>query len=1052
MSMTKYVQSILIIIPFIFSSCSDSVTGSAEPPTPEELEERKEIIQEERRKIEITERRQKAYKKIKERRTRSYPLLQGMPNSADILNYLESGNFITFPMSSERYNYFEEKFLSEKNLNHQTWPKGVREIKITGLEIILSPGHPNGFYERLHQKRDIKRLIIEAKKLIIKGNLELPQTELRIDVENLTFTSNGALNTTPRPRPGQGANRKQGRQGLHASAIFLKADQVHVPNNQARIIARGGRGQRGGPGENGAKGESVKALRDNIIFECQEPITPHRDDGRGNIIILYHSPKIARGLASSDARNTRANRPIINSLSRCQSTRGINRSPGDGYDAIPGGLPGLPGNSARVYTNLSTSLFDLSPGAVGQRAEEARGGAPGRPFPAIAIIQHCPILGGHTSRKNVSGRQGRSAPGPKFRGDLSGHRGRISQIREQGQDQREWSKILARYIRDHYRFGHHQSTYFLVNKYQNDFQDDLLKTQNSLLKERLELGIDYFNESFFSVPLLSLEKMVQFFERDTKRDLEQLTSLRKLRDRSLLKLGERAFIQNKQEEEWNSLEREYEKLSDLVVKSEKYEKQLEEIEVSKRNFEREFKNYARRVKNSDRVYILKSLLALARVIPFSEDSLLPILDSFENVYQQVSSAEENRILHLLEYGAPFILELNDFNLRDVFEEMRERAIAFSPSHFRDLSTRARISALENLNHEFTPFIQEGYQFYRNIASRFISHSEIVSKKSELLMRDPKLEDVLAAIENLQSSQVYFQREMASSALKIQESKEKIVEILSALQSYDESVGAVLNKKTLKALDRWEDRILDGLIYKRRLLNKSFYFNQLRKFEDGLDFSLLLKELDNLIKKSPAGRDLDINSLLAIYQSPFSNLFDEMVLSSRMTTRDQVSGFIRLKSHDLVLLKHDTPLYFDLADFNIFEEESPNPRLVKIEFENIVGDTYAHLQQDDYLEITVSHIGYSDFQFGAHKFIHQREQNPFHWSVRYYPMRKEVLSIKRHENFKNILASFVEDRRSPLYLLPSARADLKVSVTGPLARDQDFFVEELELKITIELER
>jgi hypothetical protein len=289
------------------------------------------------------------------------------------------------PLSRD-YTNFTQKSEPFGSLFNGAQKQNLRDIKISGHEVLIQPGTKQGIYERVmpggSPALDVRAIDIYAKNVVIAAPLELPGTTVRIYAESLEFRDSGAklsyINTTPVVAPANTIPGKGGIPGEKAGDVYLYIRNPVVSSNTAaiRFMLRGGAGQQGGPEQQGASGTSRPEMpREPQIGGIQ------RDWGR--------IPTVIHGTLPPEwGSNYDATGRVI------WFKRGGNFEFGsdgalttDGGPGVPGGAPGVGGQGGTLHTRnvASPSVVDVSGGQAGTPRPKAPGGDPGTPNPAIGI-------------------------------------------------------------------------------------------------------------------------------------------------------------------------------------------------------------------------------------------------------------------------------------------------------------------------------------------------------------------------------------------------------------------------------------------------------------------------------------------------------------------------------------------------------------------------------------------------------------------------------------------------------------------------------------------
>ena len=276
----------------------------------------------------------------------------------------------------------------------------LRKVTITGNEVVFDPAETEGLFARLNyqaspeKNADIVEMVINAVRVVIRGPLRLPKTNVTINALELRFEDKGgtaSLCTTPLnyPYPALAAvagawndqagvyttppvPAQPGARGERAGNVRLNIASLFVQNQgQQRLNLRGARGQDGGEGLKGPDGS--RFLKEECWINVYDYVVKFPE-----MITYYHYtywapptpfPVYWEGKGTTD------------------------RWPGYPGSAIPGAEPGDGGAAGDLY---STLLECLTGGLADQRGGEKgdlktlsiQQGSPGWPFVAWRVWVH----------------------------------------------------------------------------------------------------------------------------------------------------------------------------------------------------------------------------------------------------------------------------------------------------------------------------------------------------------------------------------------------------------------------------------------------------------------------------------------------------------------------------------------------------------------------------------------------------------------------------------------------------------------------------------------
>ena len=271
----------------------------------------------------------------------------------------------------------------------------LRQIKISGHQILVMPGSKQGIYERLMPSgapaKDIQSVDIYAKNVIIAAPLELPGTTVRIYAESLEFRDAGPqpslIKTTPASQPPSTRPGQAGGRGEKGGDVYLYLRNPVITQNPGpvRFVLSGGAGQQGGPESKGPTGAS-------------RPEMP-KEPQIGGIQRSWTSiPKVVHGsLPPQWGADYNATGNVIWFKRGGNFEFGADTAlTGNGGPGVAGGAPGVGGQAGSLHSKIPIpgAMVDITGGPPGARRPSGRGGDPGTPNPAVGIwIDERPVCG-----------------------------------------------------------------------------------------------------------------------------------------------------------------------------------------------------------------------------------------------------------------------------------------------------------------------------------------------------------------------------------------------------------------------------------------------------------------------------------------------------------------------------------------------------------------------------------------------------------------------------------------------------------------------------------
>jgi len=432
---------------------------------------------------------------------------------------------------------------------------------VIGVHVVLAKGNPNGLWEALHVDRATQRidgnnprvatrsLVICCDKLEVHGEFSLPEANVDVFARHLVWADDAAsINTSPlawtteKARNASGSTPGQnGAEGRKAGSLRMFVREVSpAGSSQARLIARGGRGQDPGAGQDGTDGESMDASK-----QPPDYYSSHTFSGRAN-------KAVSRKKLSFDP-------PAVYIeyewwwLARVAGPTylGVNHWPKDGTAALAPGVPGSGGHGGSLTTNhreLAKSLRNAG-GAAGIQERDYKGGNSGSPAKCAKyrVKLYADLFGTEDARFECEqtdihsvkgpGASAQSKPAARLVGDTP-----ATVIRDAAS---AWLHPLSlqaalEYARDLFLAGGREELHTMLSAYHDGLCPPLppadtgawtdvpasewtaAQTEVSTMMQRLAAHLDYFGNPAGYTPLLSLSSSIRLYDIETKDALKMM--------------------------------------------------------------------------------------------------------------------------------------------------------------------------------------------------------------------------------------------------------------------------------------------------------------------------------------------------------------------------------------------------------------------------------------------------------------------------------------------------------------------------------------------------
>ena len=454
----------------------------------------------------------------KDGRTASQTIrLQPQPKSADEVAAFGLAPTRAVPDETSRDYIFKVETTNDTTEYFNAFDRQTRTVLLAGRKLVFEPGHASGLYDSFSGNENIKRMQIDADTVIIRAPLNLPETEVIVHARELRFEDTGAqaacINTTPKsitmlPDPGT-----DGRAGHPAGNVSAYVQKFYSgTGTTARFVMQGGDGEPAGMGQDGASGTSMGVVLENGVV------------GKAT---YYDYVEV--NFFGGETHHV---------------TGDANQWPGNGANALPGGIPGDAADGGNLVSSLDLHSYAVNSGGhSGQKAPDTMGGAAGTPSNAVRVCLYMYwngmdtgyiFLGSHTSHPGLDAISPDSIKKVGFAGTF-----------EQQASAYAWlTPLLLRqtisWVKDAYLYGHLDFTASVLDECSswiedfrarpewNEQADDARNQLNQIYDEMLALRfrivshLDYVGNPAGWVPMLSFEVNRAAFDQEIDNALRVL--------------------------------------------------------------------------------------------------------------------------------------------------------------------------------------------------------------------------------------------------------------------------------------------------------------------------------------------------------------------------------------------------------------------------------------------------------------------------------------------------------------------------------------------------
>jgi vancomycin resistance protein YoaR len=967
----------------------------------------------------------------------------------------------TFQSNDKRYISFESTYNKNiASLNHQHFPKGLKNIVIKGKDIVLEEGHDQEIFEQINSSPDIETLTIYADKLEISSLISLPGARVEIYAKDLIISKEGAIDITPLTINHRAQQFNDGAHGIDAREIKLFVENINLNLNQTKkiFILNGGNGQEAGAGQKGNPGSRLRDLGGGAVFirritEFCEYMDPVRF--KSSINKRRHCSEIER-------------------------TEGSPSWPTNGGPAVPGGRPGDGGNGGQFFStvNINRDLISFDGGVSGKWAGVIEGGDPG--VPRVSYHTEVHFRNGtrsqsHTSAKgaDVSSPIAEIAVGTK--GEYVVVEDKLSWINEGAVE------FLLKYGDDLYlnnNIENAKRVFSKIDKYvdlfekrneTNSLKFEQIINEYELKRNKIEGQLDYFGHRVTWVPNLSLETYYSRFEKEIEKSIQTLylaywvnNSQRSIEDKSkaLSNLQDKIELSIENDSaNFNLISEKIPVLKEEVAKvkiDEKYFKDElnrvnAEIEKMARN------NIISRNKESLLKKVIKTAAAISKVIPAGQPALGSIGVGLSSVLNVVES--DSPFSSILDEAPNLYNSYENFNYEESRESWNSAWEKVKFSNYRELTTdKERREYLRDVINFSKPIIQ-GIRDNSDIwSSRQVPRNEVEDEILRIQNSHPIFQNIVTSLRSLLNKKKslngqiqMIDRELGETIVRIQNGLVEVGEITDR-KSF---LGQGSDKKLIPLIKKLREEANIRLQKYQYHLSKAYEYRVLRPYRKNLNNQALVEKILDLIQVDQEGNlsSEQYNQLRSVYLDSLSMIaFETLEHYEENGLPQQKEKTIYLSSEEIDALNSGKSIVLDFIGEKIFNDTYRDIRINNILVDELTIEQDVQNARVAEVSLDIKHCGQSFLQNDEGYFLFEEDElskNKRRWGATLDVIGDELSQVQRSESAMSLMKVLMGENSTESILLFSrigALTQLELSLTKNSIPKKELSVDNIALKV------
>lgn len=887
----------------------------------------------------------------------SEPVLETLPQTSEsfTVNYSASfdstDNLKTLTNRMQMLDKSHSKYINvdikrdkeQKELNYTTFDKGLRNVNIVGLHVVLGGTHSDKLYDLIKKTTDVQSLEMDIEKLEINESVHIAGANVIIRAKEVIFGERGQINTTPISKKEKAQQFSNGVDGLSGGNITIIADKISHQGN-LHLITNGGDGQDAGPGQNGARGHNAHIVKGANIYED---------------VTLHTFENCMSG-------------GICNTITSYETKTG--RPSGNGRPAQAGGLPGNPGNAGIITLNKKVDIkFSSLGGNAGSPDEKRTGGAPGNPATTCKRDHKGKVHSCITAIK------GDDAEAPKTLNSIG-----LSQnlnIKSEIMASSALAKMQFKYAKDLYRFNHvdqAQKVFLEIVQHldllpEKDLTSFEVKTGLRAMLNQISLHKDYFGKTQAWTPNLSFEVNYKTFEQEIKRNLKLLYFTEWLQS-NLLTLEDKSFaIKEIQSSLFQDIDNSRTSITKLVNRTAEISEIVEELKVAQNEFDYELKLVEKEIlamaQNNLKVPFHKKALAIfsaaSKAIPVGQPTfgLIGTGIDFIDRFNQKDANYWEIIKSIPSTAKAF----KDFDWKKSNQELNAALDELDPRTLANFKTnKERLQYFERLGDFSGPLFTAVSNQLSEFKKQEVSKSKLDAEIDKIKESHPLYNRLVVALSKLHVKKEQYQKALSEFNNQIEAALVAIQEnFLSIAYLYDdlEQLNSIASGEFINQAKDIKEHAIDRLNYYHYLFAKSYEYRFLRTYTRSLSYDSLFSEMSKLIALNAYAIENVVDALQGFYMNDLSSIIADIVTESINSSKNfDLHQEYHFNKSEIDALNRGEKIFVDLTQF--FDEDKEDIRLQSVTL--MEGFTISGAKSD--VELVIQHSGTSIIGLKGQKYI------------------------------------------------------------------------------------
>lgn len=877
------------------------------------------------------------------------------------------------------------------SVQSETLVDGTIRLTVSAVILNLSTTSPQSFDDRV---KNVSEVRIEADKILISRPVSFPGSKVIIKANELVFSGNGKITTTP-PIAQTGASFGQdGINGKKGGDIVLDVKKLDLGEGQLRFDLTGANGQDAGLAQAGANGRDITVIAEsNIIQICEKTI------GR-------ECPGDLRFKISPMG----------------DGCRGTALPPTSGTDATPSGLPGVGGDGGNLYLAqslvINSASFKSGKGAMGAVAPVLKGGKAGTPRIAIqrnvttnlgsGTCNHRPPKNGTNSIIKIDNQvfAATTTKDVVLATTVDGKDSELRTLPDTAKNGSQFATLPQFYInldsvgkklshkldyaKDLFRNNYFNESRVVFEEIFAELETSRRSVSNELLQNETYALLHLLNSNrdingmlLNQMPVLSFEATYDIYKSSVKTSLETIAFVEKMKNNiSDVEVKIKEIKNNRTQVSYHADQMvkkyndAYASIPSFKIKLAEYENSRTILEDSLSKVEAQIieeanRNIHSQEKKKKLLGGLKLVAKLAQISPLGAPAAQVIGKSLDTIID-LSQNKDADWMDVMKEGYGVYDDIKHIDWDKSHDDWNSKFKEFDTDIFMKqngkIDKRKFMDYLKNVNNTTKPMQEEIKSYYKNIYSNKVPANAYEAEVQRIKSIHPLFKELTAKLNDLQEKKTEVDGMLSQLTSDMTIAQSEIIKdyaMMVSLEDQESKTVDGLNFTTAEVLTRMGKNAKIRLEKYKGTLVKAYVYRTLMPFPGNFNLEKLNTQLTRFSKV--AGKEITAEELEPTYNEEIGEVLNALhdYVESGKYKEFESDYSIELNDKEMQALSEGKTFYLNLSKVKDLFEDKENVRIVSIEMDNVATAEFIRPNA----ELLVAHTGDSilerdgkDYQF------------------------------------------------------------------------------------------